>query len=81
MALFADDRRLHIKRFYCDLLRTTVLFWPASYKKLVVVFDQESSQDHKLGKILLGHFLRFYPERKLKIAYEALKVTISLLAN
>ena len=57
VTLFMRMTGLHIKRFYCDFLRTAVLFWPASYGKLVLVFDQESSLDHKLANILERQFI------------------------
>ncbi|CAB4039612.1 Hypothetical predicted protein, partial [Paramuricea clavata] len=72
VTLFMRTTGLHIKQFYCDFLRTTVLFWPASYGKLVVVFDQESSLDHKIGNILERQFHQFFPYRKLEILYEPL---------
>ncbi len=72
VTLFMRMTGLHIKRFYCDFFRTSVLFWPASYGKLVLVFDEESSLDHKLAKILERQFKQFFPDRKLEILYEAL---------
>jgi hypothetical protein len=52
VTLFMRMTGLHIKRFYCDFFRTAVLFRPASYGKLLLVFDQESSLDQKLANIL-----------------------------
>ena len=72
VTLFMRMTGMHIKRFYCDFLRTAVLFWPASYGKLVLVFDQESSLDHKLANILERQFHQFFPDRKLEILYEPL---------
>jgi hypothetical protein len=43
VTLFMRMTGLHIKRFYCDFLRTAVLFWPALYGKLVLVLDSEPS--------------------------------------
>ena len=42
----ADKLRKHRTRFYCDLLRTAVLFLPASFGKTVVVLDEKSEHDH-----------------------------------
>ena len=72
VTVFMRMTGLHIRRFYCDFLRTSVLFWPASYGKLVLVFDQESALDQKLAKILARQFDQFFPDRKLEILYEAL---------
>ena len=72
VTLFMRMTGLHIKRFYCDFFRTAVLFWPASYGKLVLVFDQESLRDHKLAKIIQRQFDQFFPDRKLEIFYEPL---------
>jgi hypothetical protein len=72
MTVFMRMTGLHIRRFYCDFLRTSVLFWPASYGKLVLVFDEESALDRKLAKILARQFKEFFPERKLEILYESL---------
>jgi hypothetical protein len=74
VTLFMRMTGLHIKRFYCDFLRTAVLFWPALYGKLVLVFDQESLLDHKLVKIIQRHFDQFLPDRKLEILYEPLPI-------
>ncbi|XP_046856036.1 uncharacterized protein LOC124449129 [Xenia sp. Carnegie-2017] len=63
---------MHIERFYCDFLRTMVLFWPPSYGKLVVVLDEESELDHKLAAIMKDHFVKYFPHRNLIIVYEAL---------
>ncbi|CAB3996240.1 Hypothetical predicted protein [Paramuricea clavata] len=79
VTLFMRMTGLHIKRFYCDFLRTAVLFWPASYGKLVLVFDQESSLDHKLAKILERQFDQFFPYRKLEILYEPLPMNYKTL--
>ncbi|CAB4017046.1 Hypothetical predicted protein [Paramuricea clavata] len=79
VTLFMRMTGLHIKRFYCDFLRTAVLFWPASYGKLVLVFDQESSLDHKLANILERQFHQFFPDRKLEILYELLPMNYETL--
>ena len=42
----AGKLKEHRTRFYCDLFRTAVPFWPASFGKTVVVLDEESEQDH-----------------------------------
>ena len=42
----AGKLKEHRTRFYCDLFRTAVLFWPASFGKTVVVLDEESVEDH-----------------------------------
>ncbi|XP_046855599.1 uncharacterized protein LOC124448696 [Xenia sp. Carnegie-2017] len=71
-SLFIRLTGMHIERFYCDFLRTMVLFWPASYGNLVVVLDEESELDHKLAEIMKDHFTKYFPRRNLKIFYEAL---------
>jgi hypothetical protein len=79
VTLFMRMTGMHVKRFYCDFLRTAVLFWPASYGKLVLVFDQESSLDHKLANILERQFHQFFPDRKLEILYEPLPMNYETL--
>jgi len=51
----AGKLKQHRTRFYCDFLRTSVLFWPASFGKTVVVLDEESEQDHIFAKKLTSH--------------------------
>jgi hypothetical protein len=75
VTLFMRMTGLHIKRFYCDFFRTAVLFRPASYGKLLLVFDQESSLGQKLANILERQFRQLFPDRKLEILYEPLPMT------
>ncbi|XP_046864008.1 uncharacterized protein LOC124457885 [Xenia sp. Carnegie-2017] len=72
VSLFVRLTGMHIKRFYCDFLRTMVLFWPPSYGNLVVVLDEESQLDRKLAAIMEDHFAKYFPKRILKIVYESL---------
>ena len=60
------------ERLYCVLLRTTVLFWPASYGKIVVVFDDESSEDHQFGEQLKKQFMQNFSHHQLDVLYEPL---------
>ena len=68
----AGKLRNHRKRFYCDLLRTAVLFWPASFGKTVVVLDEESEQDHVFANNLARQIKKHFPDRKVEVAYESL---------
>ncbi|KAK2548657.1 hypothetical protein P5673_031098 [Acropora cervicornis] len=62
----------HRARYYCDLFRSTVLFWPPSYGKTVIVLDEESAPDHQFGEIVINHTRKHFPEYKLEVLYEAL---------
>ena len=60
------------KRFFCDFFRTTVLFWPPSYGKIVLVLDEESEMDHEFGEIIPNHIRARFPDYELEVLYEAL---------
>ena len=45
----------HRARYYCDLFGSTVLFWPPSFGKTVIVLDKESQADHEFGEIVINH--------------------------
>lgn len=62
----------HRARYYCDLFRSTVLFWPPSYGKTVIVLDEESQGDHEFGEIVINHTRKHFPEYRLEVTYEAL---------
>ena len=62
----------HRQRYYCDLFRTTVLYWPSSYGKIVLVLDEETEEDHKFGDKIMDQTKRYFPDRKLEVLYEAL---------
>ena len=66
-------------RFYCDLFRTAVLFWPASFGKTVVVLDEESVEDHVYAKNLASQIKQHFPDRKLEVAFEPLPKNPSVL--
>ena len=67
------------RRFYCLLLRTSVLYWPASYGKLVVVLDLESEQDHEFAANLTRQIKQHFPDRKIEVAFESLPNDPSVL--
>ena len=69
----------HRTRFYCDHFRTTLLFWPASLGKTVVVLDEESEQDHIFGNNITGQIEQHFPRRKLEVSYESLPKDESIL--
>ena len=75
----AGKLRKHRTRFYCDLLRTAVLFWPASFGKTVVVLDEESEQDHVFANNLARQIKKHFPDRKVEVAYESLPKDESVL--
>ena len=62
----------HRARYYCDLFRSTVLFWPPSFGKTVLVLDEESQEDHEFGEIVINHTRKHFPEYGLEVKYEAL---------
>ena len=75
----AGKLKEHRTRFYCDLFRTAVLFWPASFGKTVVVLDEESDQDHIFAKNLKSEINQHFPDRKLQVAFESLPKDASVL--
>ena len=75
----ASKLKKHRTRFYCDLFRTAVLFWPASFGKTVVVLDEESEQDHVFAKKLTSQINQHFPDRKLEVAFESLPKDASVL--
>ena len=72
----AGKLKEHRTRFYCDLFRTAVLFWPASFGKTVEVLDEESEQDHIFANVRR----QSVPDRKLEVAYELLPKDASILS-
>lgn len=62
----------HRQRYYCDLFRTTVLFWPPSYGKTVMVLDEESVTDHAFAQNITRQTKEHFPEYKLEVLYEPL---------
>lgn len=62
----------HRYRYLCDLFRTTVLYWPSSYGKIVLVLDDEARQDHEFGDKIISETKKYFPDRKLEVLYEAL---------
>ena len=62
----------HRKRYYCDVFRTTVLFWPPSFGKTVLVLDEESEQDHLFANKVENQTKEYFPEYKLEVLYESL---------
>ena len=60
------------RRFYCIFYRSSVLFWPASLGKTVIVFDEESEQDHILANNLTRQMKEHFPDRHFEILYEPL---------
>ena len=69
----------HRQRYYCDLFRTTVLYWPPSYGKVVMVLDEETEEDHKFGDKIMDQTKRYFPDHKLEVFYEALPKDSSTL--
>ena len=69
----------HKHRFYCHLFRTTVLYWPPSYGKIVVVLDDESKLDHDFGENIKRQAHGSFPDYKLEVLYETLPKDPSVL--
>ena len=69
----------HRHRYYCDLLRTTVLYWPPSYGKTVVVFDEESEIDYAFAQNITRLNKEHFPDYKLEVFYEPLPKDNSVL--
>ncbi|XP_046858013.1 LOW QUALITY PROTEIN: uncharacterized protein LOC124451447 [Xenia sp. Carnegie-2017] len=68
----SGKREDHKKRFYCNILKTVPLFWPGWLGKMVLVFDEESDEDHTFGKTLLNQIKEHFPRQTFKIEYEPL---------
>ena len=68
----------HRQRYYCDLFRTTVLYWSPSYGKVVMVLDKETKADRKFGEEIIDQTKRYFPDRKLEVFYETLLCTSKL---
>ena len=62
----------HRERYYCDLFRTTVLFWPPSFGKTVMVLDEESEQDHVFAEKVTNQTKKYFPDHQLEVLYESL---------
>ncbi|XP_015775011.1 PREDICTED: uncharacterized protein LOC107353202 [Acropora digitifera] len=62
----------HRERYYCDLFRSTVLYWPPSYGKTVLVLDDESRKDHEFAEIVKKHTRENFPDYKVEVKYEVL---------
>ena len=60
------------RRFYCIFLRTSVLFWPTSLGKIVIVLDKESDQDHQFAETLTRQTKEHFPHRTFEVLYEPL---------
>ena len=75
----AGKLKEHRTRFYCDFFRTAVRFWPASFRKTVVVLDEESAEDHVYANNLTSQFKQHFPDRKLEVAFESLPKNTSVL--
>ena len=75
----AGKLKQHRTRFYCDLYRTAVLFWPASFGTTVVVLDEESVEDHVYANNLTSQIKQHFPDRKLEVAFESLPKDASIL--
>ena len=75
----AGKLKEHRTRFYCDLFRTAVLFWPASFRRTVVVLDEELVEDHAYGNKLTSQIKQHFPDLKLEVAFESLPKDASVL--
>ena len=75
----AGKLKEHRTCFYCNVFRTAVLFWPATFGKTVVVLDEESEQDHFFANNLTSQIKEHFPRRKLEVAYESLPKDESIL--
>ena len=80
MRMPGNDKK-YASRFYCDYLRTAVLFWPAPFGKTVAVLDDESEQDHAFGNNLTKQMKEHFPDRKLEVLYEPLPKNQSILST
>ena len=62
------------RRFYCVLLRLSVLFWPASLGKTVAVPDQEikNEEHHAFVSTVLTHMRQHFSDRTFEVLYEPL---------
>ncbi|EDO32265.1 predicted protein [Nematostella vectensis] len=63
----------HKRRLFCYFMRTFVLYWPTYLPgKTVLVFDQESEQDHNFGFEMVNMTTNRFPHHKFEVKYEPL---------
>ncbi|CAB4010078.1 Hypothetical predicted protein [Paramuricea clavata] len=67
-----STKRKHLIRFYCNMLKTVVLFWPPSLGKMVIVLDQESEGDHRFAAQLGNQTREHFPSYIFDVRYEPL---------
>ncbi|CAB4006254.1 Hypothetical predicted protein [Paramuricea clavata] len=66
----SGKREDHKIRFYCNMLKTVVLFWSPSLGKMVIVLDKEIDEDHKFGDQLSKQTREHFPSYTFEIGYE-----------
>lgn len=69
------------RRFYCIFFRTSVLFWPASLGKTVLVFDKESTQDYIFAENVMRQARKYFPDRRYEVSYEPLPKDPNVLSD
>lgn len=75
----SGKREDHKTRFYCNMLNTVLLFWPASLGKMVIVLDEEVEEDHTFGNELLKQTTEYFPNFSFEVKYEQLPKDESVL--
>ena len=60
----------HRERYFCNVFRTAVLFWPPSFGNFVIALDEESQEDHEFAEKLKTQAQKYFPDRKLEFFYE-----------
>jgi hypothetical protein len=68
----SGKREDHKVRFYCNMLKAVVLFWPPSLGKMVIVLDQESEEDHRFGAQVNNQTREHFPSYTFEVRYEPL---------
>ncbi len=76
----SGKREDHKVRFYCNMLRTVVLFWPPSLGKMVIVLDRYSEEDLIFEARLIDQTLKHFPSYTFEVRYEPLPSDASVLA-
>ena len=69
------------RRFYCIFFRTSVLFWPASLGKTVIVLEKKSKQDYTFAENVTRQVQEYFPDRRYEVFYEPLPKDLNVLSE
>ncbi|XP_046842832.1 uncharacterized protein LOC124436905 [Xenia sp. Carnegie-2017] len=75
----SGKRKDHKTRFYCNMLKTILIFWPGWLGKTVIVLDAESNEDYTFAATLLNQTTEHFPDHSFEMKYEALPIDPTVL--